>query len=155
MRAMKLRELKTTLERHPHTLPRFILPDGDHVPAHFHLTEVGHVARKFIDCGGVIDAGESCLLQLWLGADTEHRLQAGRMAQILDLGARVLPHDDLNVEVEYDCCVVAHYAIERAEVHGEHLDFVLGNTRTQCLARERREKATAESACCDAAVGCC
>jgi len=151
---MKLRELKNTLESHPDTLPRFILPDGDQVPAHFHVTEVGHVAGKFIDCGGVIGARESCLLQLWLGTDTGHRLHSDRMAQILGLGARVLPHDDLNVEVEYDCCVVAHYAIERAEVHGEHLDLVLGNTRTQCLAKERREQAVAESVCCDAA-GCC
>ena len=49
---MKLHELKSILESQPDKFPRFILPDGDQVPAHFHLTEVGHVAKNFIDCGG-------------------------------------------------------------------------------------------------------
>ena len=49
---MKLRDLKATLTLHPDALPRFILPDGDQIPAHYHITEVGHVTKRFIDCGG-------------------------------------------------------------------------------------------------------
>jgi hypothetical protein len=49
---MKLHELKSLLRAHPTALPRFILPGGDQIPAHFHLTEVGYVAKKFVDCGG-------------------------------------------------------------------------------------------------------
>ena len=63
---MKLNELKSILELHPDKFPRFILPDGDQVPAHFHLTEVGHVAKNFIDCGGTIRKTESSVLQLWV-----------------------------------------------------------------------------------------
>lgn len=32
----------------------FQLPGGQFVPAHFHLTEVGHVTRNYIDCGGTV-----------------------------------------------------------------------------------------------------
>ena len=87
---MKLSELKSILESQPDTFPKFILPDGDRVPAHFHLTEVGHVAKNFIDCGGTIRKTESCVLQLWVNdRDADHRLNAGKMARILALGERV------------------------------------------------------------------
>jgi hypothetical protein len=45
---MKLNGLKAILELQPDKFPRFILPEGDHVPDHFHLTEVGHVVKNFI-----------------------------------------------------------------------------------------------------------
>ena len=90
-----MNELKSILESQPDKFPRFILPDGDRVPAHFHLTEVGHVVKNFIDCGGTIRRTESSVLQLWVNdGDAEHRLNAGKMAKILALGERVLPHDD-------------------------------------------------------------
>ena len=74
---MKLDELKSLLRLHPAARPRFILPDGDQIPAHFHITEVGHVTKRFIDCGGRLhDRKDSCLLQTWLGNDTAHRLNA-------------------------------------------------------------------------------
>ena len=64
---MKLNELKATLALAPDALPRFILPDGDVVPAHFHITEVGHVAKRFIDCGGTLhDTTDTCLLQTYV-----------------------------------------------------------------------------------------
>ena len=31
---------------------RFQTPDGNFVPPHFHITEVGMVKKHFIDCGG-------------------------------------------------------------------------------------------------------
>jgi hypothetical protein len=143
---MKLNELKSLLRAHPSSVPRFILPDGDEIPAHFHITEVGHITKRFIDCGGLVhDRAETCLLQTWLGDDVDHRLNAGRFARILDLGAKVLPHDDLNVEVEYDCCVVAQYPIASATVAGELIELQLTEKQTDCLARHRR---TAADACC-------
>lgn len=151
---MKLTQLRSILEAHPDTRPRFTLPDGDQIPAHFHLTEVGHVAKSFIDCGGVLGASEACVLQTWVGDDVDHRLTAGRLAQILDLGRRVLPDRDLDVQVEYDCCVVAQYPVEDARREGEHLEITLGDNTTQCRARERRNAAAASSTCCTTA-GCC
>lgn len=150
---MNLRELKANLLQHPGKTPRFILPGGDEIPAHAHVTEVGHVKKNFVDCGGLLGQNESVVVQTWLGDDTDHRLTAERFAKILALGERVLPHDDLRVEVEYDCCVVAQYPITRIEPRGDQLEILLGNKRTQCLARERREAAAA-NACCQGA-GCC
>jgi hypothetical protein len=149
---MKLHYLKSLLREHPETFPRFILPDGDHIPAHAHITEVGHAVKNFIDCGGVTGKTEAVLLQTHVGNDTEHRLTSERFNKILQLGDRVLPHDKLAVEVEYDCCVVAQYSIAEAKPAGEHLDLILENKQTQCLAPERAN-AAAESSCC--AVSCC
>src|SRR5450631_660446 len=135
---MKLSELKSILESQPDTFPKFILPDGDRVPAHFHLTEVGHVAKNFIDCGGTIRKAESCVLQLWANdGDADHRLNAGKMAKILALGERVLPHYDLEVEVEYDDYAISQFPITGFETSGNHLDFTMTTKHTDCLAREK------------------
>ena len=151
---MKISTLRSILTLHADAFPRFTLPDGDQIPAHFHVTEVGHLARKFIDCGGVTGESEACVLQTWVGQDVEHRLTAARLDQILQLGARVLPERDLDVEVEYDCCVVAQYPIVAAAAAGDYLELTLGNKKTQCLARERRS-AEAESDCCTAPSSTC
>src|SRR2546423_1923100 len=153
---MKLSDLRAVLEKYPDTLPRFVLPDGDFIPAHAHVTEVGHVSQNFIDCGGVSGKSERVLLQTHVGRDTEHRLTSDRFARILRLGERVLPHDQLEVEVEYDCCVVAQYPVLEVNPAGEHLDVVLGRRRTQCLAQERRTAADAAAKdCCGTAAACC
>jgi Family of unknown function (DUF6428) len=150
---MKLTDLRAALEQHPDTFPRFVLPGGDFIPAHAHVTEVGYVVKNFIDCGGVTGRSETVLLQTHVGQDTEHRLRSDRFAKILQLGERVLPHDRLEVEVEYDCCVVAQYPISEVRPAGKHLDVILGKRRTQCLAQERR-KAAAPEVCCATAAAC-
>ena len=104
---MKYEALKSALERYPTTCPRFVLPNGDFVPPHAHVTEVGHVVRNFIDCGGLTGKDEKVVLQTHVGNDTDHRLRSDRFAKILRLGDRVIPSADLDVDVEYDCCVVA------------------------------------------------
>ena len=154
---MKLSDLRLVLEKHPNSRPRFVLPTGDFIPPHAHVTEVGHVAKNFIDCGGVTGKSETVLLQTHVGQDTDHRLRSDRFAKILQLGERVLPHDQLEVEVEYDCCVVAQYPVSEVKVAGEHLDLILGKRRTQCLAQERRKAAgeVQPEACCATASACC
>jgi hypothetical protein len=151
---MKLRELQSALQAHSELQPRFQLPDGDQIPAHAHITEVGYLTKRYIDCGGVIGQEESVVLQAWVGEDTDHRLTSGRFAKILQLGARVLPNENLHVAVEYDCCVVAQYPIVDVEPTGNYLDILLGSKRTQCLARERLH-AQREATCCTEAVTCC
>jgi hypothetical protein len=144
---MRLSDLRTILEQYSQTFPRFVLPDGNYIPAHAHVTEVGHVAKNFIDCGGVTGKSETVLLQTHVGRDTEHRLRSDRLAKILQLGEQVLPHDQLEVEVEYDCCVVAQYPIAEVEPEGQHLNLMLGKRRTQCRANERRKSASADASC--------
>ncbi|HEX4629537.1 MAG TPA: DUF6428 family protein [Chthoniobacterales bacterium] len=144
---MKLSDLRSVLETHPRTFPRFVLPDGDIIPPHAHVTEVGHVSKSFIDCGGAMGKSESVVLQTHVGRDTHHRLRSDRLVKILQLGERVLPHDQLDVEVEYDCCVVAQYPVVAAKPIDDRLDLILGQRRTQCLAQERGKGAAAESCC--------
>jgi hypothetical protein len=151
---MTLRDLQDTLEKYPKTFPRFVLPDGDYIPARAHVTEVGHVVTNFIDCGGMTGEEEKVVLQTHVGDDIDHRLRSDRFSKILQLGARVLPHGDLDVYVEYDCCVVAQYPIAAARLEGKHLDLILQRDRTQCRARERREAGVAD-ACCAALSACC
>lgn len=149
-----MKELTTAIAQHPHTFPRFVLPDGDCIPAHAHVTEIGYVVKNFIDCGGVSGNERKVVLQTHVGKDTEHRLRSDRFSKILEVGSRVLPDEQLEVEVEYDCCVVAQYPISQVKREGTHLDIILQRGRTQCRARERREAATSE-ACCGATAACC
>ena len=151
---MRLKELKRAIQQHPNTFPRFVLPDGGYIPSHAHVTEIAHVARNYIDCGGETGKEEKVLLQTYVGSDIEHRLRSDRFGKILDLGGHVLPSDGLDVEVEYDCCVVAQYPISEVSRAGEHLDIILQRGRTQCRARERR-KAVANEGCCRATAACC
>ena len=148
---MKLNELKSVLRSHPTAHPCFVLPAGDQVPAHFHITEVGHVSKRFIDCGGTLhDTTDTCLLQTYVADDVDHRLDADRFARILDLGRQVLPHEDVEVEVEYEDCGVSQYPIESAELVGGHLELRLRDKHTDCLAKE---KCGIDSGC--ARAGCC
>jgi hypothetical protein len=151
---MKLRELQGMLTEYPKTFPRFVLPNSDCIPAHAHVTEIGHVVRNFIDCGGLTGREEKVLLQTHVGNDIDHRLQSDRLAKILRLGSRVIPSADLDVDVEYDCCVVAQYPITEATPDGEHLNLILQRGRTQCRARERRESKT-PAGCCTTSTACC
>jgi urease gamma subunit len=135
---MELRELKSLLRAHPTSQPRLVLPGGDQVPAHFHITEVGHVAKRFIDCGGKLhDTTETCLLQTYVADDVDHRLDGETFAKILDLGQQVLPHDAVDVEVEYEDCDVSQYPIATAEVDGETILLKLSSKHTDCLAKEQ------------------
>ena len=157
---MRLIELKSILRAHPAALPTLVLPDGDVVPAHFHITEVGHVAKRFIDCGGMLhDTTETCVLQTWVADDVEHRLDARTFAKILDLGRHVLPHEDIDVEVEYEDCGISQYPLTSAEVDGENILLKLSSKHTNCLAKERcgingencgvpAVNASASTACC-------
>lgn len=134
---MNLSCFETHLRQHADQPLRFVLPDGDPMPAQVHVTEVGHVTKRFIDCGGTVRLTESCLLQTWVPEEeSAHRLTAGKLARILGLARRVVPSDDLPVKVEYDCCVVGHYAVDAVALADDALEIRLVNKQTQCLARE-------------------
>ena len=151
---MTLNDLQNALHANPMLFPRFVLPDGDYIPAHAHVTEVGHLVRNFIDCGGIVGKEEKIVLQTHVGDDIDHRLRSDRFVKILRLGNRVIPSAGLDVDVEYDCCVVAQYPIAEAMPDGEHLNLILGRGRTQCRERERREAQTA-AGCCATSSACC
>jgi len=99
---MNLHELETTLSSHPDKAIRIQLPDGRVVPSHYHVTEVGHVRKRFIDCGGTTHEVDACVLQTWVATDEDHRVESSKLAAILQLAEGILPDDDLPVEVEYE-----------------------------------------------------
>lgn len=134
---MTLKNLKASLRQHSGYKVSLLLPDGEPIPAEFHVTEAGHVAKNFIDCGGTTRLLETCLLQAWVADDDKaHRLTAGKLAKILELSARVVPSDDLQVEVEYKSSAVSQYTIETSATRHDTLVFQLGHKHTDCLARE-------------------
>lgn len=136
---MKLAELKTLVRAHPDRIVSVSLPDGRLVLAHFHLTEVAHVAKRFVDCGGTLRTNETCLLQLWTGSpkDDGHRLTGERFVHILDLAKPVLGSDDLPVEIEYEDRTISQFPIETIVLDGEELRVRLALKHTDCLAKER------------------
>ncbi len=143
---MKLSEFRASLARNPGSTLRFRLPGGRAIRADFHVTEVGHVTKRFIDCGGKLHSSEACVLQVWLARnDRDHRLRAGRLASILDLAKTVIPKADLDVEIEYEDGAVSQYPVGSVEAARGRLEYQLGLKHTDCLAREA----------CGLETGCC
>jgi len=151
---MNTAELKNTLERHPDKKIRFVLPDQETIPAHFHITEVGHVRKDFIDCGGTLRSTSACVLQAWLAAnDEDHSLAAGKLAGILGLAGKVLATDDLTVEVEFENPYISQFPIESAEATDDAVVFRLTTKHTDCLAKEKC--GLEANSCCSTESECC
>jgi hypothetical protein len=148
---MNVTEFKNQLLAHTDKPLTFVLPDGGSIPAHFHITEVGHVQRNFVDCGGTRRRTESCLLQTWVANDEDHRLTAGKLAGIFGRAGDVLPHEDLPVEIEYEDYVISQFPVTGAQVADGTLLFTLGLKHTDCLAKEL----CLPSGCCSPDSGCC
>jgi hypothetical protein len=154
---MTLDEFRGWLARHPDAPLHFALPDGELVPAHFHVTEVGRVRKDFIDCGGTTRSMTTCLLQVWIANDTEHRLNATKLAAILKLAGPLFGSENPPVEIEYEGAVVSQYPIADADATPKGLLFQLGSKHTDCLAKDRCgvPLASADVAAGCAAPGCC
>jgi hypothetical protein len=151
---MNITELKDILEENPTKGIDFILPDKTAIPAHFHITEVGHVKKDFIDCGGTQRAVSSCVLQAWVADDEDHRLAAGKLGSILELAGKILPSDDLPVEIEFESPYISLFPIESADSTGETIVIQLTTRHTVCLAKEKCGIESASS-CCPEESGCC
>ena len=154
---MNLGEFKSLLQSHDRKHFRLQLPDGSPVPVSFHVTEVGRVQKIFIDCGGTLRETEICQLQVWVGADEDHRLEAGKAAAILEKASVFLLDESIPVEIEYEDDVISQYMIAGHESSDDSVVLRLVPKHTDCLAREKcglpaREDAE-ESACCSTS-GC-
>ena len=108
---------------------KFQLPNGEFVPAHFHITEVGNITRNFIDCGGVQRQENKLNLQLWVASDTDHRLDPTNLLNILQLAEKQLGNSNIEVEVEYQQSTIGRYKLAF-----DGAVFQLINTQTACLA---------------------
>ena len=155
---MKLSAIKTQLEGLPQV--NFILPNGSQVPAHFHITEVGQVSKKYIDCGGTLREESKVTFQLWEDGDVDHRLAASKLLNIIGLAERLLSIPDLEVEVEYQGDTIGRYGLD---FNGT--EFLLTATQTDCLAKDKcgiplekpkiRLSSIAQGPVCTPNSGCC
>ncbi len=126
---MKLSEIKDIL-RQQNTIS-FELPNGDLVPNHFHVTEVGKITKHFIDCGGTVRSEEVVNFQLWNADDYDHRLHPEKLINIIELSEKILGIEDLEIEVEYQAETIGKFGLE---FNGTH--FLLTTKQTDCLAKD-------------------
>lgn len=133
---MTLSQFKILLQDNRDKGFRLVLPDQSAVPISFHVTEVAFVQKTFIDCGGTMRELKTCQLQAWLGPDEDHRIAAGKMADVLGRAAHFLPSDDLELEIEYETSVISQYAVAGAEISAEFVTLQLATKHTACLAPE-------------------
>ncbi len=158
---MKLSHFTKLLQAHPDKPFHLVLPGRDTVPVSFHITEVGHATKKFIDCGGRVHTTQTCQLQAWVGTDTDHRLLADKMAGVLNLAQAkgILPAEDLDVEFEYEDAVVSQYPVASDIVTETAVVLHLAAKHTDCLAKDvclpNLPMATGASEGCGCGPGCC
>lgn len=155
---MKLSAFRALLERHREKQFHILLPDTNAIPVCFHITEVAHVRKRFIDCGGRLHTTDTCQLQAWVWTDTEHRLLAGKMADILRLSEKVLPEgQDLDLEIEYEAVTISQYPVTGYTVGPNAVTLTLSYKHTDCLAKDAclpQAHAAGEAGCCGAACNC-
>ena len=156
---MKLSEIKNHLNT-ANTV-NFILPNGQNIPEHFHVTEVGLTTKHFIDCGGTMRTDKTINFQVWVAQDTTHRLEPNKLQKIISLSEKLFGNEDLEIEVEYQTDTIGRYGLE---INGEN--FLLTAKETDCLAKdncgvpEMKQKLElaelqTEKSCCIPSGGCC
>lgn len=126
MNLTEIKEILPTLEN-----VEFQLENGNFVPEHFHVTEVGQITKNFIDCGGVIRHEKVVNFQLWNANDFEHRLKPAKLLDIIKLSEEKLGIENSEIEVEYQNETIGKYDLE---FNGKN--FVLKNKTTACLAQD-------------------
>lgn len=155
---MKLSEVKNKLNQLEKIA--FQLPNGELVPNHFHVTEVGIITKNFIDCGGTVRKEEVANFQLWEAEDYDHRLHPQKLLDIITLSEKVLGIGDLEIEVEYQAETIGKFGLEF-----DGKNFLLTTKQTDCLAKEKCEPSTEKpkvniseaqsSNSCSPGSGCC
>jgi len=127
---MKLSEIKKELKQ-LNTIA-FQLPNGELVPNHFHVTEVGKITKHFIDCGGTERKETVVNFQLWNANDYDHRLHPEKLLNIIELSEKTLGIEDLDIEVEYQAETIGKFGLD---FNGTN--FVLTSKQTDCLAQDQ------------------
>lgn len=107
----------------------FRLPGGAYRPDHFHVTEVGLVAKRFIGCGGVERQETVANFQLWAAGDYGHRSGPQKFLHVLQLSEKILGREDLGIEVECRQATIGKFGLAF-----DGTDFVPNPKQTACLA---------------------
>ena len=135
---MNIKDLQALLLSNPSVKMHCMMPDRSFVPSHFHITEVGKVTKNFVDCGGTLRSSESCVLQVWVANDLEHRLDTTKLLSIINVARSSLSIDDnILVEIEYEDKNISQYPIGGFEITPSGILFYLGPKHTACLAPDK------------------
>ena len=156
---MKLSQFKTQLA-HLEQL-NFVLQNGQKVPSHFHITEMGLTTKQFTDCGNTFRTDKKITLQLWNSVDVYHRLQPQKVLKIITSLEEKLESEDLEIEIEYQQETVAKFGLDFVDNQ-----FVLTNTKTDCLAKSscgiptekiktKFNELVEKTSCCGSESTCC
>lgn len=153
---MKLVEIKSSLQNLSEIA--FVLPNGDKVPPHFHVTEIGKIDKHFIDCGGVIRTETKISFQLWNANDYDHRLHPEKLISIIEIAEKSLAISNEEVEVEFQ----GKQTIEKYAIDFNGKEFILTPQFTDCLAKDNCgipealiPSLNVTKSCCDPKSGCC
>ncbi|WMW77197.1 DUF6428 family protein [Flavobacterium sp. 20NA77.7] len=139
------------------------LPNGTFVPPHFHITEMGLLTKKIIDCGNVVREEKVITFQVWFAGDLEHRLTSEKVHKIIRASEKLFENADFELEVEYqDTQTIGKFGIEF-----QNGIFYLTSKQTTCLAQDhcgipadKMEPVTGEwkpkeTPCCSPNTSCC
>ncbi len=153
---MNLSAFQSALSQNPALNLAILLPSGDNVPAHFHITEVGRTEKNFVDCGGKGRHRAFASLQVWVADDVEHRLPAGKLLAIMEKASGFLGEDDPEMQIECQEGTIGLFSVECCEVRDGTLVFTLANKQTACLALEVcLPDANEKESCCGGGSSCC
>ncbi|TWT73421.1 hypothetical protein Pla123a_37560 [Posidoniimonas polymericola] len=159
---MNLTEFRQVLADHPRHGLRFVISDQAAIADHFHVTEVGRVEKRFVDCGGQPRQTVACVLQTLVAHDVDHRLTTDKLAGILKLVDSLDLPVDAPVEVEHQERSVSVDAVDGVEVANGVVEFSLAAKQTACLAEDACGLAPTPQGlnviggdCCGGSSGCC
>ncbi|MDX1951056.1 MAG: DUF6428 family protein [Verrucomicrobiota bacterium] len=133
---MKLKAFKEILAAHPEAHVRFLLPTGEMIPVHAHVTEAARIDKHFVDCGGTVREDSLCRLQTWVADDLDHRLLAGKLHRILNKAASILKSDELEVDIEHEVGFISQFPLESVDASAGEVTLRLTTRHTACLAME-------------------
>lgn len=159
---MNITKFRDVLASNPDLGIRFVLDNGQAIADHFHVTEVGRVEKRFVDCGGKPRETVSCVLQTLVASDVEHRLSTTKLAKIMDLVDSLDLPPDAPVEVEHQERSVSIDVVQSFETVDGAIEFQLTPKHTACLAEDACGIGTTNSSslevlgndCCNTS-GCC
>lgn len=130
----------------------FVLPNGEKIPSHYHLTEVGLSTKKFIDCGGVQREKVCYVLQFWTANDLDHRLKGNKLVKILEKAVENFGNEDKMIEIEYGECGISIFGIKEVILlitNEQHeITVNLFNIKTDCLAKDKCGVSSCLTSCC-------
>ncbi len=106
-----------TFKQHISEIDAFTILDihGKPVPAHFHMTEFGHVIKTSIDCGNTSHKEEFFVFQIWVANDVKHRLSPEKVLKIIDNSVPEVRIKNLEVQVEYQTETIGTYGLSFSE----------------------------------------